>query len=127
MLLLPCATENEIHKAEAETLVKNGCMAVCEGANMPTTIDGYHIFKEAGILYAAGKSRQRGWCRNFGTRNVAEQHAPSMVTRRKLTRGSMKLWSEFMIHVLKLLNDLAHRAIMSMAPISPASLKLPMR
>ncbi len=57
---LPCATENEIHKAEAETLVKNGCMAVCEGANMPTTIDGYHIFKEAGILYAPGKAANAG-------------------------------------------------------------------
>ena len=57
---LPCATENEIHKEDAEELVKNGCMCVCEGANMPTTIDGYKVFKEAGILYAPGKASNAG-------------------------------------------------------------------
>ncbi|MBN1639421.1 MAG: NADP-specific glutamate dehydrogenase [Ignavibacteriales bacterium] len=57
---LPCATQNEIYKADAEALVKNGCIAVCEGANMPTTIEGYDIFKEAGILYAPGKASNAG-------------------------------------------------------------------
>jgi glutamate dehydrogenase (NADP+) len=57
---LPCATENEIHKEDAEELVKNGCMCVCEGANMPTTIDGYKVFKKAGILYAPGKASNAG-------------------------------------------------------------------
>jgi glutamate dehydrogenase (NADP+) len=57
---LPCATENEIHKEDAAELVKNGCMCVCEGANMPTTIDGYEVFKKAGILYAPGKASNAG-------------------------------------------------------------------
>jgi len=57
---LPCATENEIRKEDAEELVKNGCICVCEGANMPTTIDGYKVFKEAGILYAPGKASNAG-------------------------------------------------------------------
>jgi glutamate dehydrogenase (NADP+) len=57
---LPCATENEIHKEDAEDLVKNGCMCVCEGANMPTTMDGYEVFKKAGILYAPGKASNAG-------------------------------------------------------------------
>ena len=57
---LPCATENEIHANDAKELVKNGCFCVCEGANMPTTIDAYEIFKEAKILYAPGKASNAG-------------------------------------------------------------------
>jgi glutamate dehydrogenase (NADP+) len=57
---LPCATENEIHKEDAEELIKNGCICVCEGANMPTTMDAYKVFKEAGILYAPGKASNAG-------------------------------------------------------------------
>ena len=57
---LPCATQNELNGAEAETLVKNGCRAVSEGANMPTDLDGIHVFKQAGILYAPGKAANAG-------------------------------------------------------------------
>jgi glutamate dehydrogenase (NADP+) len=44
-IALPCATQNELNGQEAELLVKNGCMAVSEGANMPTDLDGVHVFK----------------------------------------------------------------------------------
>ncbi len=57
---LPCACENEIYEEDAKELVKNGCMCVCEGANMPTTAEGYDIFNEAGILYAPGKASNAG-------------------------------------------------------------------
>lgn len=57
---LPCATQNEIYEEDAKLLVKNGCMCVCEGANMPTTIEGYKVFTEAGILYAPGKASNAG-------------------------------------------------------------------
>ncbi|MBK8945577.1 MAG: NADP-specific glutamate dehydrogenase [Ignavibacteriae bacterium] len=57
---LPCATQNEIEEQDAKNLVNNGCMCVCEGANMPTTIGGYKIFSEAGILYAPGKASNAG-------------------------------------------------------------------
>ncbi len=57
---LPCACENEIYAEDAKELVKNGCMCVCEGANMPTTADGYDVFNEAGILYAPGKASNAG-------------------------------------------------------------------
>lgn len=57
---LPCATQNEIHEQDAKELVKNGCMCVCEGANMPTTIEAYRVFMEAGILYAPGKASNAG-------------------------------------------------------------------
>ena len=57
---LPCATQNELLGSDAETLVKNGCKAVSEGANMPTDLDGVHVFKKAGILYAPGKAANAG-------------------------------------------------------------------
>jgi len=57
---LPCACENEIYAEDAKELVKNGCMCVCEGANMPTTAEGYDVFNEAGILYAPGKASNAG-------------------------------------------------------------------
>ena len=57
---LPCATQNELLGDDARTLVKNGCMAVSEGANMPTDLEGVHVFKHARILYAPGKAANAG-------------------------------------------------------------------
>ncbi|HUE66389.1 MAG TPA: NADP-specific glutamate dehydrogenase [Rhizomicrobium sp.] len=57
---LPCATQNELNGADAELLVKNGCIAVAEGANMPTNLDGIAAFKKARILYAPGKAANAG-------------------------------------------------------------------
>ncbi len=57
---LPCATQNELNEADAKELVKNGCICVCEGANMPTTLDGYKVFTEAKILYSPGKASNAG-------------------------------------------------------------------
>ncbi|MCM0032786.1 NADP-specific glutamate dehydrogenase [Sandarakinorhabdus limnophila] len=59
-LALPCATQNELNGAEAKLLLQNGCIAVAEGANMPTDLDGVHIFKAARILYAPGKASNAG-------------------------------------------------------------------
>ncbi len=59
-IALPCATQNEIYEEDAKELVKNGCICVAEGANMPTTIEGYYVFKNAGILYAPGKAANAG-------------------------------------------------------------------
>jgi len=57
---LPCATQNELHGDDARALVANGCIAVAEGANMPTDLDGVHAFKAAKILYAPGKAANAG-------------------------------------------------------------------
>lgn len=57
---LPCATQNEIYEDDAKELVKNGVIAVSEGANMPTTIEGYKVFDAAGILYGPGKAANAG-------------------------------------------------------------------
>lgn len=56
----PSATQNEINKQDAAKLVKNGIIAVGEGANMPTTIAGIKIFQDAKILYAPGKASNAG-------------------------------------------------------------------
>jgi glutamate dehydrogenase (NADP+) len=59
-LALPCATQNELDADEARRLVANGVQAVSEGANMPTTLEGVHVFHEAKILYAPGKAANAG-------------------------------------------------------------------
>ncbi|MEI6831917.1 MAG: NADP-specific glutamate dehydrogenase [Candidatus Omnitrophota bacterium] len=56
----PSATQNEINENDAKTLVKNGCIAIGEGANMPTTPEGVVVFQKAKILYAPGKAANAG-------------------------------------------------------------------
>ena len=59
-IALPCATQNELNKTEAETLISNGCMCVSEGANMPSTPDAIEVFLNAKILFAPGKASNAG-------------------------------------------------------------------
>ncbi|GAA6152616.1 NADP-specific glutamate dehydrogenase [Pseudoteredinibacter isoporae] len=59
-LAFPCATQNELHEEDALVLVKNGCIAVSEGANMPTTADGVTVFQKARIMYAPSKAANAG-------------------------------------------------------------------
>jgi glutamate dehydrogenase (NADP+) len=59
-IALPCATQNELKGADARALVASGCLAVAEGANMPTDLEGVHVFKEAKLLYAPGKAANAG-------------------------------------------------------------------
>ena len=59
-IALPCATQNEIDATAAKTLVKNGCIAVGEGANMPSTIEATDIFLENGVLFGPGKAANAG-------------------------------------------------------------------
>jgi glutamate dehydrogenase (NADP+) len=59
-IALPCATQNEINEDEAKTLLKNGCMGVSEGANMPTELAGIQAFQDARILYAPSKAANAG-------------------------------------------------------------------
>ncbi|WP_445954854.1 NADP-specific glutamate dehydrogenase [Yeosuana sp.] len=59
-IALPCATQNELHTEDAKMLLKNGCICVSEGANMPSTIDAVHAFQKAKILYAPGKASNAG-------------------------------------------------------------------
>lgn len=59
-LAFPCATQNEIDTNDADQLIKNGCLGVSEGANMPTTANGVHVFQKANVLFAPGKASNAG-------------------------------------------------------------------
>lgn len=73
---LPCATQNELGKEDAENLVKNGCVCVAEGANMPSTPDAIEIFMENKILFGPGKAVNAGGVATSGL---------------EMTQNSMKL------------------------------------
>ena len=57
---LPCATQNELHLEDANQLVANGCMAVCEGANMPTTEEATKYLQDNKVLFVPGKAANAG-------------------------------------------------------------------
>lgn len=78
-IAFPSATQNEINETDAKTLVKNGCIAIGEGANMPTTPEGVEVFQKAKILYAPGKAANAGGVATSGL---------------EMTQNSMRLsWS----------------------------------
>ncbi len=78
-IAMPNATQNEINEEEARTLVKNGCICVAEGANMPSTIEAVEVFLKAGILYGPGKAANAGGVATSGL---------------EMTQNSMRLpWS----------------------------------
>ncbi len=78
-IAMPNATQNEISGDEARTLVKNGCICVAEGANMPSTIEAVEVFLNAGILYGPGKAANAGGVATSGL---------------EMTQNSMRLpWS----------------------------------
>lgn len=59
-IALPCATQNEIDEASAKALVANGCKAVGEGANMPSTLEATEIFQKSGLLFGPAKAANAG-------------------------------------------------------------------
>ncbi len=59
-IAIPCATENELNQSDAKTLIKNGVMAVAEGANMPCTPEAIKAFQNSKVLYAPGKASNAG-------------------------------------------------------------------
>ena len=76
-IALPCATQNEIEKADAEALIAGGCKCVAEGANMPSTTEAIQIFQDAGILYSPGKASNAGGVATSGlemSQNSIRQH-----------------------------------------------------
>ena len=59
-IALPCATQNELLIDDAKALVANGCIAVCEGANMPTTLDATQYLQQNGVYFVPGKAANAG-------------------------------------------------------------------
>ena len=78
-IAMPNATQNEINEEEAKLLVKNGCICVSEGANMPSTPEAVEVFLNAKILYGPGKAANAGGVATSGL---------------EMTQNSMRLpWS----------------------------------
>lgn len=73
----PCATQNEINEKDAQNLVKNKVKLLCEGANMPTTIEGINILIDNGVMYSPGKASNAGGVATSGlemSQNYAGMH-----------------------------------------------------
>jgi len=79
-IALPCATQNELNKEDAEILIKNGCICVSEGANMPCTPEAVEVFLANKILFGPGKAANAGGVATSGL---------------EMSQNSMKLsWSK---------------------------------
>ncbi len=59
-IALPCATQNELDVEAAQNLIKNGVIAVCEGANMPTTLEATKLFQSSNVMFVPGKAANAG-------------------------------------------------------------------
>jgi glutamate dehydrogenase (NADP+) len=57
---MPCATQNELDGDDAKKLIANGCKAVAEGANMPSTMEAIEAFEHANVMFAPGKASNAG-------------------------------------------------------------------
>jgi glutamate dehydrogenase (NADP+) len=75
-IAIPCATQNELNNEDAENLVRNGCICVCEAANMPSTPDAIEILQKNKLLFAPGKAANAGGVATSGL---------------EMTQNSMKL------------------------------------
>jgi glutamate dehydrogenase (NADP+) len=75
-IALPCATQNELTKDDAEKLIENGCICICEGANMPCTPEAIELIQKKGLLFAPGKASNAGGVATSGL---------------EMTQNSMKL------------------------------------
>jgi glutamate dehydrogenase (NADP+) len=75
-IALPCATQNELSIEDADKLINNGCICVCEGANMPCTPQAVESFQKAGLLFSPGKASNAGGVATSGL---------------EMTQNSMKL------------------------------------
>ena len=84
-IAFPSATQNEISGEDAKALVKNGCIAVGEGANMPTTPEGIKVFQDAKILFGPGKAANAGGVATSGL-EMAQNSARLAWTREKVDR-----------------------------------------
>jgi len=98
-LAFPCATQNEIEAADARALVKNGCMAISEGANMPSDPDAIDIIRDSPIMHAPSKAANAG--------GVA-------VSGLEMSQNSLRMsWSreEVDTHLKKIINNIHSQCV----------------
>ena len=107
-IALPCATQNELDLESAKALIKNGCFAVAEGANMPCTPEAVEAIQGAGLLFAPPKAANAG--------GVA-------TSALEMSQNSMRMsWSfeEVDSHLKKIMTDLYHNALQRRRPVRQA-------
>ena len=98
---MPCATQNELNGEDAKALVANGCIAISEGANMPSTPDAVKIFIDNGVLYGLGKAANAGGVATSGL---------------EMTQNSLRLsWTreevdKYLQRIMKDIHDSAYQA-----------------
>lgn len=102
-IALPCATQNELSKEDAETLIKNGCIAVCEGANMPTTPEAIDLLLKHNVFYGPGKASNAGGVATSGL-EMAQNSARLAWTFQEV---DSKL-KEIMENIFKTIDDTAN-------------------
>ena len=90
---MPCATQNELNGEEAKTLMSNGCVAVSEGANMPSTPEAAHAFQAAKILYAPGKASNAGGVATSGL-EMSQNSLRINWTRKEVDERLKKIMSD---------------------------------
>jgi len=90
---MPCATQNELDGDEAKTLLGNGCIAISEGANMPSTPEAAHTFQAARILYAPGKASNAGGVATSGL-EMSQNSLRINWTRQEVDERLQKIMSD---------------------------------
>ena len=121
-IALPCATQNELDLQDAEVLVKNKCIAVCEGANMPTTLDATAFLQANNILFAPGKASNAGGVATSGlemSQNAIRLNWESDEVDSKLRTIMVKIHESAQEPAA----EFGEPDTMSWGPISPASAK----
>jgi glutamate dehydrogenase (NADP+) len=86
-IAMPCATQNELDENDAQNLVNNGCIGVCEVANMPCTPEAVEIIQRNGLLFAPGKAANAGGVGVSGlemTQNAMKLHWPAEEVDKRL-------------------------------------------
>ncbi len=90
---MPCATQNELDGDQAKTLLSNGCIAISEGANMPSTPEAAHTFQKARILYAPGKASNAGGVATSGL-EMSQNSLRINWTRQEVDERLQKIMSD---------------------------------
>ncbi len=103
-IALPCATQNELELTDAQTLVANGCQAVCEGANMPTTREATTFLQESGIWFLPGKASNAGGVAT----SALEMSQNSQRMRWRSAQVDTRL-QEIMVNIFRKCSDAAER------------------
>ena len=101
-LAMPCATQNELTGRDAATLVDNGCVAVAEGANMPTTPEGIEVFLDADVAFGPGKAANAGGVAT----SALEMQQNASRDRWSFEQTEQRL-AEIMTHIHQLCHDTA--------------------